>query len=124
MNPTDWAAIASITGAVLMCLLRTYDRWAHRRAIMSATPDQRAALEKMPVPSPLLDRGGPALLLLALGTALALWPRLQEYRVERILERAGAARWAYSGCQPGSIGDFNADLRPDGLPVYRLARGR
>ena len=117
----DWAAIASIAGAVLMCLLRTYDRWAHRRAIMSATPDQRAALEKMPVPTPLLDRGGPALLLLATGTALALWPRLQEYQVARSLNRA-SRRWACAECQvdSGKIGDFQADLRPDGLPVGTL----
>jgi len=113
-------ALVALAGVVLAGL-RTYDRYLHRKALMTATPEQREALEKMPVPSPLYDRGGALMMLLAVGLTLVDLPRLVEDRADRALrDRLQYARqWICSDCQP-AIGDFHADSRRRGMPVYEV----
>lgn len=115
-------ALVALAGVVLAGL-RTYDRYLHRKALMTATPGQREALEKMPTPSPLIDRGGALLLLLAVGLTLVTLPRLVEDRADRALrDRLQYARqWICADCQEvPAIGDFHADSRRRGMPVYEV----
>lgn len=112
----------AIVGALCVAL-KTYDRHLHRKTLLAATPEQREALEKMPVPSPLLDRGGALLLLLAAGLTLAALPRLVEDRAEHALRQRlqYAKRWSCFDCQElPPIGDFRTDGRGPGLPVYQV----
>lgn len=114
-------ALVALAGVVLAGL-RTYDRYLHRKALMTATPEQREALEKMPVPSPLYDRGGALLMLLAVGLTLVTLPRLVGDRADRALRDRlqYARRWICSDCQEvPAIGDFRTDQRGPGLPVYQ-----
>ena len=126
----NWLELARILSPAFVALagtiyaaLKTYDRHLHRKALLVATPEQREALEKMPVPSPLLDRGGALLLLFAVGLTLAALPRLAEDRAEHALRQRlqYAKRRNCAECSevPG-IGDFRADSRPAGLPVYEV----
>ena len=127
----NWLELARILSPAFVALagtvyaaLKTYDRHLHRKAILAATPEQREALEKMPVPSPLLDRGAGMLLLLAVGLTLAALPRLAEDRAEHALRQRlqYAKRWVCSDCQEvPAIGDFRVDSRADGLPVYEVS---
>lgn len=69
---TDWPAIITACSAAFIGALHVLNQILHRRAIMRATPDQLQALEKMPVPSALIRRAGPSLLLLLLAAGLAV----------------------------------------------------
>lgn len=113
-------ALVALAGAILAAL-RTYDRHLHRKAIMVATDAQRAALEKMPVPSPLYDRGGALLLLLAVGLTVFDLPRQADDRAMRALGQRlqYAKRWKCADClEVPEIGDFQVDQRATGMPVY------
>lgn len=106
----DWLELARILAPAAVAFtglgiaaLRVLDRHLHRRAVSSATPEQLAALAQMPQPSPLLRRGGPALVLFAVGGTLASWlPYPRDAHVARSMPPRG---------------DFLPDQRPRGLPL-------
>lgn len=69
---TDWPAIIAGCSAAFIGALHVLNQILHRRAIMRATPEQLQALKAMPVPSALIHRAGPSLLLLLLAAGLAV----------------------------------------------------
>lgn len=81
----DWTPIIPVIGAVILGGYRLVAYFMRIRAIMRATPEQLAAIEKIEPPV-FIRRGGPAIVLLAFGGALTAWPMVKDRQV------AGGAR--------------------------------
>lgn len=110
----DWTPIAPVVGAVFLGAFRLAAFWLRLRAIMAASPEQLAAINKVEVPA-FIRSSGPALALLAFSGALAAVPHIKEYRTQRALESARSRALTLSAPK---IGDFAVDSRALGLPVY------
>ena len=110
----DWTPIAPVVGAVFLGAFRLAAFWLRLRAIMAASPEQLAAINKVEVPA-FIRSNGPALALLAFSGALAAVPHINEYRTQRALESARPR--VASSLDRETLGDFNADQRPMGLPM-------
>jgi hypothetical protein len=72
----DWTtiltpAIPAVCGLGLG-ILRLIAYWLRLRAELKATPEQLAAIERVEPPSFLINRGGPAVAMVAAGAALAI----------------------------------------------------
>lgn len=73
---TDWTSVLT-AGIPAMCglglgVLRLVAYWLRLRAELQATPEQLAAIERIEQPSFLINRGGPAISMVAAGGALAV----------------------------------------------------
>lgn len=69
----DWTPLAPVVGAVFLGAFRLAAFWLRLRAIMAASPEQLAAINKVEVPA-FIRSNGPALALLAFGGAMAVVP--------------------------------------------------
>lgn len=78
----DWTPVIPVIGAVILGGFRLAAYLIRLNAIMRATPEQLAALNKIEPPV-FLRRGGPALVLLAVGGALTAWPLIKERQLAR-----------------------------------------
>lgn len=97
----DINTLAPVIGAILLGAFRLAAYYLRIRAIMTATPEQRAALDKIEPPT-FLRSSGPALALLTWGGIMA--GRAHLASPERFAKKA-------------PVGDFQADLRHRGLPL-------
>lgn len=99
----DWTPAIPIIGAVIHGAFRLIAYVARLRAIMRATPEQLAAIEKIEPPV-FLRRGGPALVMLAAGGALTAWPMLREHQLARKLEGCNSVAKAVAPGEDRSSG--------------------
>lgn len=90
----DWAAIIAAASAAFIAALHVLNQCLHRNAIMRATPEQLQALDKMPVPSALVRRAGPSVLMLMLSGGLVVFSGQRDVQLAREPEsdRAAVAR--------------------------------
>ena len=113
----DWTqvltvAVPAVSAAVVaVCQCVAYA--LRLRASLLATPEQIRDLETVKPPGSLIERGGPALVLVCLSAAVAA--ALYTGHAE-LVRRSGAPDFLAQQ----RVGDFQADLRPDGLPVGTL----
>lgn len=116
MQPIDWTqvltvAVPAVSAAVVaVCQCIAYA--LRLKAALQANPDQLKDLETVKSPGSLIERGGPAIMLVGLSAAVAAALYTGHAKLVR---RSVAPMLAQD-----RIGDFQADLRPDGLPVYLL----
>lgn len=119
----EWTANIAAISAIALGAFNLTAYLVHVWAVMRANPQQLAELSKIEPPKFLRSRG-PALIFFAIGATLALAPHVAEYQTNRALQRRlqYAKRWTCIDCQEvPAIGDFRADDRAPGMPVYRVA---
>lgn len=99
----DWTPVVPVIGAVILGGYRLVAYLIRVRAIMRATPEQLAALDKVEPPV-FIRRSGPALVLLATGAALSAWPLLKEQQIARRLDATGGGHVAKATSEERSGG--------------------
>lgn len=104
---TDWPAIITACSAAFIGALHVLNQILHRQAIMRATPEQLQALDKMPVPSALIRRAGPSVLLLLLAAGLALGARGRDRQLARWLSADQVAKTTDPGSNKSACDEHN-----------------
>lgn len=104
---TDWPAIITACSAAFIGALHVLNQILHRRAIMRATPEQLQALERMPIPSALIRRAGPSLLLLLLAAGLAVMSHGRDKQLAQWLKSDSVAKTTDPGSSKTACDEHN-----------------